>query len=111
MWTAISEILWNIGEKQKVIIGLPGDIPHIQHSHSYFADGVTEKLYLFEFSSKEELQIFLKRYLYYVSIYSYTTLFDEIQPKIEMTIKLLSSQKIQDQEQCSYCMLRFSLEE
>lgn len=68
LWTAIAEILWNIGERQKTIVGLPGDIPHVQHSHTYFADGVTEKMYLFEFLSREELQIFLKRYLYFVRI-------------------------------------------
>lgn len=68
LWTAISEMLWNVGERQKVIVVLPGDVPHIQHSHTYFQDSVTEKLYLFEFVSREELQIFIKRYLYYVSL-------------------------------------------
>lgn len=63
LWTAISEILWNVGERQKVVLVLPGDLPHIQHSHSYFQDSVTEKLYFFEFLSREELQIFVKRYL------------------------------------------------
>lgn len=66
LWTAISEILWNIGERQKVIVGMPGDIPHLQHTNAYFQDGVTEKIYLFEFVAREELQIFIKRYLYHV---------------------------------------------
>lgn len=68
LWTAIAEILWNIGERQKVIVGMPGDIPHLQHTNQYFQDGVTEKIYLFEFLTREELQIFVKRYLYHVRV-------------------------------------------
>lgn len=41
---AMSEILWNIGEKSQVTVALPGDNPHIVHSHSYFQDSVTEKV-------------------------------------------------------------------
>lgn len=41
---AMSEILWNIGEKTKVIVVLPGDAPLIPHSHTYFQDSVTEKV-------------------------------------------------------------------
>lgn len=40
----MSEILWNIGEKTRVIIALPGDVPHVVHSHTYFQDTVTEKV-------------------------------------------------------------------
>lgn len=65
---SMANILWNIGERQKVIVVLPGEIPHIPHSHSYFQDSVTEKLYFFEFIQLHDLQIFLKRYLYYVSV-------------------------------------------
>lgn len=65
---AISEILWNIGEKTRVTVVLPGDVPHISHSHTYFQDSVTERLFLFQFSDLEDLQIFLKRYLYFVRI-------------------------------------------
>lgn len=42
--TAMSEILWSIGEKLKVIIPLPGDVVFISHSHSYFQDTVTERV-------------------------------------------------------------------
>lgn len=38
------EILWNVGEKTKVTIALPGETTHILHSHSYFQDSVTEKV-------------------------------------------------------------------
>lgn len=41
---AMSEILWNIGEKSQVTVVLPGDNPHVVHSHSYFQDSVTEKV-------------------------------------------------------------------
>lgn len=68
LWQSMANILWNIGERQKVLVVLPGDIPHIPHSHTYFQDSVTEKLYFFEFLQLDDLQIFLKRYLYYVSI-------------------------------------------
>lgn len=41
---AISEILWCIAEKVKVIVVLPGETPHIVHSHTYFQDSVTERV-------------------------------------------------------------------
>lgn len=41
---ALSEIIWNIGEKSKVVVALPGDAIHIPHSHTYFQDSVTEKV-------------------------------------------------------------------
>lgn len=41
---AMTEILWNIGEKTKVIVTLPGETAFIPHSHSYFQDSVTEKV-------------------------------------------------------------------
>jgi ubiquitin carboxyl-terminal hydrolase MINDY-3/4 len=65
LWNSISEILWNVGEKTKVNVCLPGDVPHISHSHAYFQDNVTEKLWIFEFTKLEDLQIFIKRYLFY----------------------------------------------
>lgn len=43
---AISEILWNIGEKTKVVIALTGEINLIPHSHTYFQDSVTEKVHM-----------------------------------------------------------------
>lgn len=67
LWQSMSNILWTIGENQKVFVVLPGEIPHIPHSHAYFQDSVTEKLYFFEFIQLDDLQIFLKRFLYYVS--------------------------------------------
>lgn len=68
LWEAMANILWNIGEKTKVTVVLPGEIPHIPHSHTYFQDSVTEKLYLFEITQLDDLQIFIKRYLFYVSL-------------------------------------------
>lgn len=44
LWNSISEILWNVGEKTKTFVCLPGDVPHISHSHAYFQDNVTEKV-------------------------------------------------------------------
>lgn len=41
---AISEILWNIGEKAKVVISFTGETNLIPHSHTYFQDSVTEKV-------------------------------------------------------------------
>lgn len=41
---AMAEILWNIGEKSKVVVALPGDASLIPHSHTYFQDSVTEKV-------------------------------------------------------------------
>lgn len=64
---AISQILWQIGEKTNATVVLPGEAPLIVHSHTYFQDSVTEKLFLFELNKLEDLQILLKRYLYFVS--------------------------------------------
>lgn len=41
---AMADILWNIGEKLQVTVALPGEVPHIVHSHTYFQDSVTEKV-------------------------------------------------------------------
>lgn len=65
LWNSIAEILWNVGEKTKTIVCLPGDVPHISHSHQYFQDNITEKLYVFEFTKLEDLQIFIKRYIFF----------------------------------------------
>lgn len=53
--SAVSQILWQIGEKTKVTVVLPGDVPLIVHSHTYFQDSVTEKLYIFEFHKIDDL--------------------------------------------------------
>lgn len=83
LWNSIAEILWNVGEKTKTIVCLPGDVPHISHSHQYFQDNITEKvcddidylrnltkiyffkLYVYEFNKLEDLQIFIKRYIFF----------------------------------------------
>ncbi|XP_015587920.1 inactive ubiquitin carboxyl-terminal hydrolase MINDY-4B isoform X2 [Cephus cinctus] len=48
----------------KAVVVLPQETPYLQHSVQYFQDGLTETLHLFEFTSLEDLQIFIKRYLY-----------------------------------------------
>ncbi|XP_065214748.1 inactive ubiquitin carboxyl-terminal hydrolase MINDY-4B-like isoform X2 [Planococcus citri] len=64
LWKALSDILWKIGEKKKAVIALPQEKAYVPHSIAYFQDSVTEKLHIFEISEEEELQIFLKRYIY-----------------------------------------------
>lgn len=76
---AMADILWMISERTKVCVVLPGEVAHIVHSQTYFLDGVTEKLMLFDVHSLEDLQILLKRYLYFVS---------ERRPKIGQTIMI-----------------------
>ncbi|XP_020288125.1 protein FAM188B2 isoform X1 [Pseudomyrmex gracilis] len=76
---AIAEIIWRsaggfsvsacpnvVGNNTvpKAVIALPQDTPYLQHSAHYFQDGLTETLHLFEFNSLEDLEIFVKRYLY-----------------------------------------------
>lgn len=51
MLFAMSEILWNVGEKSKVIVALPSEVNLIPHSHTYFQDSVTEKVLFQRFSS------------------------------------------------------------
>ncbi|XP_061935607.1 inactive ubiquitin carboxyl-terminal hydrolase MINDY-4B isoform X4 [Apis cerana] len=46
------------------VVALPQEIPYVQHSVQYFQDGLTETLHLFEFESLDDLEIFIKRYLY-----------------------------------------------
>ena len=43
MWTAIADILWRIGEKNKCFVVLPQNVLHVPQSHKYLQDGVTEK--------------------------------------------------------------------
>lgn len=57
-----------IGERTQACVVLPGERAHIAHSLTYFSDGITEKLEVFQLSSLEDLQILLKRYLYYVCL-------------------------------------------
>ncbi|XP_077283192.1 inactive ubiquitin carboxyl-terminal hydrolase MINDY-4B, partial [Arctopsyche grandis] len=61
---AISEILWKAGEQKKCVVALPQDTVYVQHSHSYYQDSITEKLHIFEFFKVDDLEIFVKRYLY-----------------------------------------------
>ncbi|XP_053997356.1 inactive ubiquitin carboxyl-terminal hydrolase MINDY-4B isoform X1 [Hylaeus anthracinus] len=48
----------------RAVVALPQETPYLQHSVQYFQDGLTETLHLFEFDSLDDLQIFIKRYLY-----------------------------------------------
>ncbi|XP_012151615.1 putative ubiquitin carboxyl-terminal hydrolase MINDY-4 isoform X2 [Megachile rotundata] len=48
----------------RAIITLPQETPYVQHTVQYFQDGLTETLHLFELDSLEDLEIFIKRYLY-----------------------------------------------
>ncbi|XP_073948945.1 inactive ubiquitin carboxyl-terminal hydrolase MINDY-4B isoform X3 [Choristoneura fumiferana] len=72
LWRACSEVIWrcaggmNIpqGGEAKAVVALPSDIVYVQHSSYYFQDGVTEKLHIFEFNNLEDVQIFVKRFLY-----------------------------------------------
>ncbi|XP_060813326.1 inactive ubiquitin carboxyl-terminal hydrolase MINDY-4B isoform X2 [Bombus pascuorum] len=48
----------------RAVVALPQETPYVQHSVQYFQDGLTETLHLFEFDSLEDLEIFIKRYLY-----------------------------------------------
>ncbi|XP_017878247.1 inactive ubiquitin carboxyl-terminal hydrolase MINDY-4B isoform X2 [Ceratina calcarata] len=48
----------------RAVVVLPQDTPYVQHSVQYFQDGLTETLHLFEFESVQDLEIFIKRYLY-----------------------------------------------
>ncbi|CAK1600365.1 unnamed protein product [Parnassius mnemosyne] len=72
LWRACSEVIWRCGggfntqntSDTKVVVALPTDITYVQHSAQYYQDGITEKLHLFEFNSLEDLQIFIKRYMY-----------------------------------------------
>lgn len=59
LWNSISEILWNVGEKTKTIVCLPGDVPHISHSHAYFQDNVTEKVSCTKFHLNSSLVLLL----------------------------------------------------
>ncbi|XP_049949139.1 inactive ubiquitin carboxyl-terminal hydrolase MINDY-4B isoform X1 [Schistocerca serialis cubense] len=61
---AISTILWRAGEKTCSRVCLPQDLPIVAASQNFLPDGVTEKLHLYEFTTLEDLQIFIKRYSY-----------------------------------------------
>ncbi|XP_076238324.1 inactive ubiquitin carboxyl-terminal hydrolase MINDY-4B [Calliopsis andreniformis] len=79
---AIAEIIWrcaggfvaqSTSQSQSVagntnvlraVVVLPQETSYMQHNVQYFQDGLTETLHLFEFESLEDLEIFIKRYLY-----------------------------------------------
>ncbi|XP_076656094.1 inactive ubiquitin carboxyl-terminal hydrolase MINDY-4B isoform X2 [Halictus rubicundus] len=48
----------------RAVVALPQETVYLQHSVQYFQDGLTETLHLFEFESLDDLEIFVKRYLY-----------------------------------------------
>ncbi|XP_023304601.2 inactive ubiquitin carboxyl-terminal hydrolase MINDY-4B [Lucilia cuprina] len=64
LFLALLEILRSIADKSKVIIVLPSPVDEcfVEHSATYFHDGITEKLYIFHLNPNEELEFFLKRY-------------------------------------------------
>ncbi|XP_028165073.1 inactive ubiquitin carboxyl-terminal hydrolase MINDY-4B isoform X2 [Ostrinia furnacalis] len=72
VWRACSEVIWRCaggfnpqaGTEPKAIVTLPSETIYVQHSSQYYQDGITEKLHLFELKNLEDLQIFIKRYLY-----------------------------------------------
>lgn len=41
---SLTEILWKIGENEKVIICLPQEKSYVPHSLNYFQDNITEKV-------------------------------------------------------------------
>lgn len=102
LYLAISDILWNIGEKTKAIFALPGEASHIPHSHVYFQDNVTEKLFFFEFTTLDEMQIFAKRYLPYVS-WPRSTSSELCLPSVSVYLIFHSSPRIRVQGLYCYC--------
>lgn len=40
----LTEILWKVGENEKVIVCLPQEKSYVPHSLNYFQDNVTEKV-------------------------------------------------------------------
>ncbi|XP_015436345.1 PREDICTED: protein FAM188B2 [Dufourea novaeangliae] len=61
--TANQNVAGNANVPRAVVV-LPQETPYLQHSVQYFQDGLTETLHLFEFDSLQDLEIFVKRYLY-----------------------------------------------
>lgn len=41
---SFTEILWKIGENEKVIVSLPQEKSYVPHSLNYFQDNITEKV-------------------------------------------------------------------
>ncbi|XP_053601653.1 inactive ubiquitin carboxyl-terminal hydrolase MINDY-4B isoform X5 [Plodia interpunctella] len=76
LWRACSEVIWKCGGgfnpqsgvEPKAVVALPSENTYVQHSSHYYQDGITEKLHFFEFKNMEDLQIFVKRYLYLFQI-------------------------------------------
>ncbi|KAL0849717.1 hypothetical protein ABMA28_011679 [Loxostege sticticalis] len=76
LWRACSEVIWRCaggfnpqsGTEPKAIVALPSETIYVQHTSQYYQDGITEKLHMFELKNLEDLQIFIKRYLYLFQI-------------------------------------------
>ncbi|XP_046392115.1 inactive ubiquitin carboxyl-terminal hydrolase MINDY-4B isoform X2 [Ischnura elegans] len=72
LWQSLADIIWRAGERARGIVclspcattGGEGAPSYVAQSSVYFQDGVTERLRIFEFHVKEDLEIFLKCYAY-----------------------------------------------
>ncbi|XP_041974117.1 inactive ubiquitin carboxyl-terminal hydrolase MINDY-4B isoform X2 [Aricia agestis] len=68
LWRACSEVIWRCGSSNqpepRAVVALPATQIYVLHSSQYYQDGITEMLHIFDFKSLEDLQIFIKRYLY-----------------------------------------------
>ncbi|XP_008468037.1 uncharacterized protein LOC103505482 [Diaphorina citri] len=56
LYTSIADILWRIGEKDKVTVALPSDTAYVAHSLQYFTDNVTERT-LADFKTEANAQL------------------------------------------------------
>lgn len=54
LWTALADIMWTAGEKKFCYVCLPQENATLQHSSTYFADGITEFVSFMILDSAEE---------------------------------------------------------
>mmetsp|Transcript_35118 Transcript_35118/g.44367 ORF Transcript_35118/g.44367 Transcript_35118/m.44367 type:complete len:492 (-) Transcript_35118:40-1515(-) len=56
---AIAAILWQAGDHQECVVALPRGRAKIERSTAYKPDGITEKLHMYTFDTKESLEGFI----------------------------------------------------
>ncbi|XP_042873507.1 inactive ubiquitin carboxyl-terminal hydrolase MINDY-4B-like, partial [Penaeus japonicus] len=61
---ALTDILWQVGEKTSATLCLSQEIAYARDDESYQCDGCTEKIHMFEFNKQEDLRFTVKRHLF-----------------------------------------------
>lgn len=117
---ALCEILWAAGEKKRCCICLSLEERCYDQDHRVRDDGITEKLYLYEFKKFQDLQLFVKRHLenfqtgnsFGCICFLYSVVLSRTVYKIREDMQLTEDSKdklLTDNEECSQALINLLL--